>query len=90
MPPQHPSASALLRELNGHNSFFDELVNMFPAKLYIAGNSGESYQQWEKNERRISICLNTSSILFAPPFDIYYRDANLFICLKCAYVGRMI
>jgi len=42
MPPQHPSASALLRELNGHNSFFDELVNMFPAKLYIAGNSGDS------------------------------------------------
>ena len=43
MPPQHESAAdtkALLKELEQHNAFFDELVDMIPAKLYVAGNSG--------------------------------------------------
>lgn len=40
MAPYHSSA-ALLKELQEHNAFFDELVDMIPAKLYIAGNTGE-------------------------------------------------
>jgi hypothetical protein len=40
MPPLH-SPQVLLKELQEHNGFFDELVDMFPSKLYIAGNSGE-------------------------------------------------
>ena len=43
MPPQHIDASALLRELNDHNSFFDDLVDIIPAKLYIAGNTGKNF-----------------------------------------------
>jgi 60S ribosome biogenesis protein Rrp14 len=38
MPPLQ--FTNLLRELEEHNSFFDELVDMIPAKLYVAGNSG--------------------------------------------------
>jgi len=40
MPPLHNPA-ALLKELQDHNAFFDELVDMIPAKLYIAGNTGD-------------------------------------------------
>lgn len=45
MPPQHEPAAdtkALLKELEQHNAFFDDLVDMIPAKLYVAGNSGDS------------------------------------------------
>jgi len=42
MPPQHnPKGSDLLSELESHNEFFDNLVNMIPARLYIAGASGD-------------------------------------------------
>mmetsp|Transcript_6431 Transcript_6431/g.9472 ORF Transcript_6431/g.9472 Transcript_6431/m.9472 type:complete len:388 (-) Transcript_6431:1725-2888(-) len=37
MPPQHN----LLRELQENNGFFDNLVDMIPARLYVAGNSGD-------------------------------------------------
>lgn len=40
MPPQH-ERMALLKELEENNAFFDELVDMIPAKLYVAGNSGD-------------------------------------------------
>lgn len=51
MPPQHQSEAtaavvdtkALLKELEQHNSFFDDLVDMIPAKLYVAGNSGKLF-----------------------------------------------
>lgn len=36
MPPQHD----LYKELQGHNDFFDQLVDMIPAKIYVAGQSG--------------------------------------------------
>ena len=39
MPPQHQLS--ILKELEQHNAFFDELVDMIPAKLYVAGNSGK-------------------------------------------------
>mmetsp|Transcript_20100 Transcript_20100/g.33345 ORF Transcript_20100/g.33345 Transcript_20100/m.33345 type:complete len:402 (+) Transcript_20100:75-1280(+) len=39
MPPLQ--YSNLLRELEEHNVFFDTLVDMIPAKLYVAGNSGD-------------------------------------------------
>jgi hypothetical protein len=45
MPPQHhhpsPGDSDLLSELLSHNAYFDSLVNMIPARLYIAGASGD-------------------------------------------------
>lgn len=40
MPPQHLNQNTILKELEQHNAFFDELVDMIPAKLYVAGNSG--------------------------------------------------
>ena len=30
-----------MTELESHNSFFDDLVDMIPSKLYVAGNSGD-------------------------------------------------
>jgi hypothetical protein len=44
MPPQHhsyPNDNDLLSELQSHNAYFDSLVNMIPARLYIAGASGD-------------------------------------------------
>lgn len=38
MPPLH---EALLAELNANNAFFDDLVDMIPAKLYVSGNTGD-------------------------------------------------
>lgn len=33
----------LLSDLQDHNAFFDNLVDMIPSKLYIPGNSGDDY-----------------------------------------------
>ena len=42
MPPQHQhDSNELLAELESHNEFFDSVVNMIPARLYVAGNSGD-------------------------------------------------
>mmetsp|Transcript_36162 Transcript_36162/g.77992 ORF Transcript_36162/g.77992 Transcript_36162/m.77992 type:complete len:459 (+) Transcript_36162:99-1475(+) len=42
MPPQHDiSQAGLLSELQSHNAYFDSVVNMIPARLYIAGASGD-------------------------------------------------
>ena len=32
---------SLYRDLASHNSYFDNLVDMLPSKLYIAGNTGD-------------------------------------------------
>ncbi len=48
MPPQHKSLTdpkALFKELSDNNAFFDDLVDMIPAKLYVAGNSGKNINQ---------------------------------------------
>lgn len=48
MPPQHQSVAdpkAILKELEQHNAFFDSLVDMIPAKLYVADNSGKSKEK---------------------------------------------
>lgn len=37
------SSQQLLAELLQDNMFFDELVNMIPTKLYVAGQSGDDY-----------------------------------------------
>ena len=44
MPPQHANQFELLAELESNNDFFDSVVNMIPAKLYVAGASeNDSY-----------------------------------------------
>jgi len=43
MPPKVISAEKLFEELQNDNAFFDELVDMIPAKLYVAGNSGDDF-----------------------------------------------
>jgi hypothetical protein len=43
MAPKSMSPEQLLHELQDDNMFFDELVDMIPAKLYVAGNSGDNY-----------------------------------------------
>ena len=35
------SSNDLLTELQSHNAYFDTLVNLIPAKLYVAGASGD-------------------------------------------------
>mmetsp|Transcript_7106 Transcript_7106/g.10156 ORF Transcript_7106/g.10156 Transcript_7106/m.10156 type:complete len:471 (-) Transcript_7106:35-1447(-) len=35
MPPQHMDAKSIRRELNSHNAFFDDLVDMFPTHEYV-------------------------------------------------------
>lgn len=37
------SQHQLLQELQDNNEFFDNLVDMIPAKLYVPGNSGDDY-----------------------------------------------
>lgn len=42
MPPQHQfNRTKVLKELQEHNSFFDDFVDMFPAKLYVSSNTGD-------------------------------------------------
>lgn len=48
MPSKHSttiitmsSSNDLLTELQSHNAYFDTLVNLIPAKLYVAGASGD-------------------------------------------------
>jgi len=45
MPPLHSTNDEsydLLSELQSHNTYFDNLVNSIPAKLYVAGASGDA------------------------------------------------
>ena len=45
MPPLHSTNDDnddLLSELQSHNTYFDNLVNSIPAKLYVAGASGDA------------------------------------------------
>lgn len=45
MPPLHSTNDDnddLLSELQSHNAYFDNLVNSIPAKLYVAGASGDA------------------------------------------------
>eukprot|EP00934_Nitzschia_sp_Nitz4_P003867 Nitzschia sp. Nitz4//scaffold133_size116822//96561//97772//NITZ4_003821-RA/size116822-processed-gene-0.40-mRNA-1//1//CDS//3329535438//3857//frame0 len=42
-PKEGYSSHKLLKELQEDNMFFDNLVDMIPAKLYIAGHSGDDY-----------------------------------------------
>lgn len=46
----------LLEELANHNTFFDSLVDMIPAKLYVSGNTGdESYNpKYRKGQHKES------------------------------------
>jgi Surfeit locus protein 6/60S ribosome biogenesis protein Rrp14 len=37
------SPEALFEQLQNDNLFFDELVDMIPAKIYVAGNSGDDF-----------------------------------------------
>lgn len=39
MPPQHVDVSYLMKELEEHNDFFDDLVDMIPAKLYVGNHA---------------------------------------------------
>ena len=43
MAPKSISPEQLLHELQNDNAFFDHLVDMIPAKLYVAGNSGDDF-----------------------------------------------
>lgn len=40
-PEPYKSSAALIAELESNNKFFDSIVDMIPAKLYIAGNTGD-------------------------------------------------
>lgn len=40
---QQTQQRLLLTDLEDHNAFFDNLVDMIPSKLYIPGNSGDDY-----------------------------------------------
>lgn len=59
MPPQHIDPSLLMQELQEHNDFFDNLVDMIPAKLYVGNNpadeqaiSGSKYQKTQSKESK--------------------------------------
>eukprot|EP00429_Kryptoperidinium_foliaceum_P031547 CAMPEP_0176141614 /NCGR_PEP_ID=MMETSP0120_2-20121206/72014_1 /TAXON_ID=160619 /ORGANISM="Kryptoperidinium foliaceum, Strain CCMP 1326" /LENGTH=384 /DNA_ID=CAMNT_0017477761 /DNA_START=35 /DNA_END=1189 /DNA_ORIENTATION=+ len=43
MAPKSISPEKLLEDLQLDNAFFDGVVDMFPAKLYVAGNSGDDF-----------------------------------------------
>lgn len=62
MAPQHLNVQDILAELEGHNSFFDDLVDMIPAKLYVAGNSGDdAYNpKFDSSLQNVSIDLSLS------------------------------
>lgn len=49
-------AAHMLKELENNNSFFDDVVDMLPAKLYIAGNTGdEAYNpKYKKGQHKES------------------------------------
>eukprot|EP00557_Chaetoceros_sp_GSL56_P004366 CAMPEP_0176497150 /NCGR_PEP_ID=MMETSP0200_2-20121128/11566_1 /TAXON_ID=947934 /ORGANISM="Chaetoceros sp., Strain GSL56" /LENGTH=439 /DNA_ID=CAMNT_0017895135 /DNA_START=69 /DNA_END=1384 /DNA_ORIENTATION=- len=59
MPPQHIDRSSLMKELEEHNEFFDNLVDMIPAKLYVGNNptdetsiAGSKYQKSQSEESK--------------------------------------
>eukprot|EP00581_Thalassiosira_minuscula_P028954 CAMPEP_0183757484 /NCGR_PEP_ID=MMETSP0739-20130205/5784_1 /TAXON_ID=385413 /ORGANISM="Thalassiosira miniscula, Strain CCMP1093" /LENGTH=463 /DNA_ID=CAMNT_0025994945 /DNA_START=112 /DNA_END=1503 /DNA_ORIENTATION=- len=55
MPPQHDNID-LLSELQSHNAYFDSVVNMIPARLYVAGASGDDayHPKYRKGQHKES------------------------------------
>jgi hypothetical protein len=60
MPPQHVDPSLLMQELEQHNDFFDNLVDMIPAKLYVGNNPSDEhamasskYQKSQSKDQRL-------------------------------------
>jgi len=53
MPPQHTN---LLSELQSNNAYFDSVVNMIPARLYVAGASGDDafHAKYQKGKHKES------------------------------------
>jgi hypothetical protein len=52
----------LLRDLEDSNIFFDALVDMIPARLYVAGNSGKCFYLFNPNQVKFSpVCPATDS-----------------------------
>mmetsp|Transcript_12835 Transcript_12835/g.23617 ORF Transcript_12835/g.23617 Transcript_12835/m.23617 type:complete len:371 (-) Transcript_12835:12-1124(-) len=53
MPPQHTN---LLSELQSNNAYFDSVVNMIPARLYVAGASGDDafHAKYRKGQHKES------------------------------------
>lgn len=43
MAPKSISAEQLFEELQNDNAYFDDLVDMIPARLYVPGNSGDDF-----------------------------------------------
>lgn len=57
MPPQHSiNQFEILSELESHNAFFDDIVNMIPAKLYVAGHSDNDayHSKYRKGQNKES------------------------------------
>lgn len=58
MPPQHVDPSLLMQELEQHNAFFDNLVDMIPAKLYVGSNPSDEHamasSKYQKSQRKES------------------------------------
>ena len=60
MPPQQDVditfTADLLSELESHNAYFDSVVNMIPARLYVAGASGDDayHHKYHKGQHKES------------------------------------
>ncbi len=44
MPPQHVDAKSVFNDIEEHNAYFDDLVDMFPANYYVVDNSSSDHQ----------------------------------------------
>jgi len=52
MPPQHIDPKSIYTELEEHNEFFDSLVDMIPAKLYVVGGNANTDQSFNSKYQK--------------------------------------
>lgn len=79
MPPQQIDTSSIFKELEEHNEFFDDFVDMFPVSVYV-GNKNSSqneYQNGAKISKKQSPKSKKDKVMKSNKFDPQQQETTL-------------
>jgi len=77
MTPEGLSRRKLIEDLQSHNDYFDELVNRFPASIYIQNDAEENFEEHNKKYRKGQHKENKEAKRAALKLKKYDPDADI-------------